>query len=172
MPVVQGIPSLLQLVHDAEDDRAALEMGCAWLERHAGADRAAMVAAGDGRVLAKRGWTNTDLETGEAGRFLRAGSGPARAPSGLIAKAPVLSGGVPIGYVLARTRWDARTTLEEALLSVAAICAAPFRSRLDAVLLATESHTRVPELLGRSPAIAAVPREHRPRRLHIVRGAG
>jgi two-component system response regulator HydG len=164
MPLVQGIPSLLQLVHDAEDDRAALEMGCAWLERHAGADRVAMVAQDDGRVVAKRGWTNGDIEGGEVRRFLRAGPGSARGPSGLLAKAPILSGGVPIGHVLARTRWDAKATLDEAVLSVAAICAPAFRGRLDALLLATESHSRVPELLGRSPSIAAV-------RENVVRAA-
>jgi hypothetical protein len=64
MHLLHALPTLLQLVHDAEDDGAALEVGCAWLERHAGVDRAAMVTADAGRLVAKRGWTVTDLDGG------------------------------------------------------------------------------------------------------------
>ena len=55
MHLLHAIPNLLQLVHDAEDDGSALGVGCAWLERHAGVDRAAMVTTDGGRLLAKRG---------------------------------------------------------------------------------------------------------------------
>ena len=118
MPLVQAIPALLQLVHDAEDDRAALEVSCAWLERHAGADRTAMVTADTGRLVAKRGWTAGDLESGDLGRFLRAGPASGSGKAGVLARAPILSAGVPIGHVVAHSRWDTRAVVEEAVLSV------------------------------------------------------
>ncbi len=64
MHLVSVIPALLQRIHDAEDDRAALEMGCAWLERHAGVDRAVMVTADGDRLVATRRWTAADLDGG------------------------------------------------------------------------------------------------------------
>jgi transcriptional regulator with PAS, ATPase and Fis domain len=156
MHLLHALPTLLQLVHDAEDDGAALEVGCAWLERHAGVDRAAMVTADAGRLVAKRGWTVTDLDGGELGTFLRTGQPTASRAAALLARAPILSGGLAIGHVVARSRWDAAKTVEEAVQSVAAICAPAFRGRLDAFTLSAEAHTRVPEILGRSPAIAGV----------------
>lgn len=164
MPLVQAIPALLQLVHDAEDDRAALDVSCAWLERHAGADRTAMVTADTGRLVAKRGWTAGDLESGDLGRFLRAGPAIGSGKAGVLARAPILSAGVPIGHVVAHSRWDTKAVVEEAVFSVAAICAPAFRGRLDALLLSAEAHNRVPEILGRSPAIAGL-------RENVVRAA-
>jgi transcriptional regulator with PAS, ATPase and Fis domain len=154
--LLQAIPALLQFVHDAEDDVAALEVGCAWLERHAGVDRAAMVTADGGRLVVKRGWTVADLDSGELGSFVRSAQTKTALGACVLARAPILSAGLPIGHVVARSRWNATSTVEEAVLSVAAICAPAFRSRLDAVTLSAEAHTRVPEMLGRSPAIAAV----------------
>jgi transcriptional regulator with PAS, ATPase and Fis domain len=154
--LLHAIPALLQFVHDADDDVAALEVGCAWLERHAGVDRAAMVTADCGRMVVKRGWTVADLESGDLGTFVRSAQPTAAGGPGVLARAPILSAGVPIGHVIARSRWDATSTVEEAVLSVAVICAPAFRSRLDAVALSAEAHTRVPEILGRSPGIAGV----------------
>ena len=156
MHLLHAIPNLLQLVHDAEDDGSALGVGCAWLERHAGVDRAAMVTADAGRLVAKRGWTVADLEHGELGEFLRTGQPTASRGSAVMARAPILSAGLAIGHVVARSRWDAAKTVEEAVQSVAAICAPAFRGRVDAFTLAAEAHTRVPEIMGRSPAIAGV----------------
>ena len=164
MPLVQAIPALLQLVHDAEDDRSALDVSCAWLERHAGVDRTAMVTADTGRLVAKRGWTAGDLESGDLGRFLRAGPAGESGKAGVLARAPILSAGVPIGHVVAHSRWDTKAVVEEAVFSVAAVCAPAFRGRLDALLLSAEAHNRVPEILGRSPAIAGL-------RENVVRAA-
>ena len=164
MHLLHAIPTLLQLVHDAEDDGAALEVGCAWLERHAGVDRAAMVTADGGRLVAKRGWTIADLDGGELGAFLQTGQLTASRATASLARAPILSAGLAIGHMVARSRWDAAKTVEEAVRSVAAICAPAFRGRLDAFTLAAEAHTRVPEILGRSPAIAGV-------RENVVRAA-
>jgi transcriptional regulator with PAS, ATPase and Fis domain len=155
MYLLHAIPALLQLVHDAEDEAAALEQGCAWLERHAGADRVAMVTADCDRLMAKRGWTMADLDSGELGGFVRdERSTPSK--SWVFARAPILSSGIVIGHVVGRTRWEAAATLHEAVIAVAAICAPAFRGRLDALALLAEAHVRLPEILGRSPAIAGV----------------
>jgi transcriptional regulator with PAS, ATPase and Fis domain len=154
--LLHAIPALLQRVHDAEDDVAALEVGCAWLERHAGVDRAAMLTADAARMVVKRGWTAADLESGDLGAFLRSAQSRLTGGAGVLARAPILSAGLPIGHIVARSRWSADSTLAEAVSSVAAICAPAFRGRLDRVLLSAEAPSRVPEILGRSPGIAGV----------------
>jgi transcriptional regulator with PAS, ATPase and Fis domain len=155
MYLLHAIPGLLQLVHDAEDEAAALEQGCAWLERHAGADRVAIVTADCGRLMAKRGWTVADLVDGELGSFVRDERAVPSKPW-VLARAPILSAGIVIGHVAGRSRWEAAATLHEAVVAVAAICAPAFRSRLDALALLAEAPVRLPEILGRSPAIAGV----------------
>jgi transcriptional regulator with PAS, ATPase and Fis domain len=155
MYLLHAIPALLQFVHDAEDEAAALEQGCAWLERHAGADRVAMITADAGRMMAKRGWTVADLQSGELGSFVR-DDRPESSDPWTLARAPILSAGIVIGHVVGRSRWEAAATLREAVVAVAAICAPAFRSRLDALALVAEAHVRLPEILGRSPAISGV----------------
>jgi transcriptional regulator with PAS, ATPase and Fis domain len=115
-----------------------------------------MITADAGRLVAKRGWTIADLDAGELGGFLRTGQPTAARGAAVLARSPILSGGVAIGHVVARSRWDAARTVEEAVQSVAAICAPAFRGRLDAFTLSAEAHARVPEIMGRSPAMAGV----------------
>ncbi len=101
---------------------------------------------------------------GELGKFFRTGRISSAGQACTLARAPILSAGLPIGHLVVRSRWEAAATVEEAVAAVAAICASAFRSRLDALTLAAEAHTRVPEILGRSPAVAGV-------RENIVRAA-
>ncbi|HKW00054.1 MAG TPA: hypothetical protein VJN96_09520, partial [Vicinamibacterales bacterium] len=49
--LIHAVPALLQIVHDAEDEIAALEGGCAWIRTHVGADGAALVATDPGPRL-------------------------------------------------------------------------------------------------------------------------
>ena len=149
MHLVHGLPSLLQLVQDADDDLAALVGGCAWVRRHAGADAVAIVEADGSRVIANDGWAVADLAQ----------------PDGAVVVAPVRAGRVLIGQVLARGPDADRPAIEQASLTLAALMAPALRSRLDAMAIARDAHRVAPEILGTSPGIVAV-------REAIARAAG
>ena len=59
MHLLHAVPAMLQLVHDAEDDLAALTGSCTWLRQQSGAGAVAFLAA-DGQVIAEDGWKGAD----------------------------------------------------------------------------------------------------------------
>ncbi len=140
MHLVEGLPALLQLVQDADDDHAALVGGCAWVRRQSGADRVGVVDGDALRVIAGDGWSSADLASVD--------------PATVVV--PVRYGRAVIGRVLALGAEAARPAIEQAAQAMAALTAPALRARLDALALARDAHSAAPEILGTSPAIAAV----------------
>jgi transcriptional regulator with GAF, ATPase, and Fis domain len=144
---------MLQLVHDAEDEQAALSTSCAWLRRHYGASGVAFLS-NDGRVVTGDGWPDARIEATDLGEVLapRLVTGP----DGVLAVAPVRYAGRIIGGVAARGPVDVSDTFTEAVATLAALGAPALRARLDALAIARDSQTATPEIIGRSPAIVAL----------------
>ncbi len=140
MDLVHGLPALLQLVQDADDDHAALVGGCAWVRRQSGADRVGVVDGDALRVIAGDGWSSADLASVD--------------PATVVV--PVRYGRAVIGRVLALGAEAARPAIEQAAQAMAALTAPALRARLDALALARDAHAAAPEILGTSPAIAGV----------------
>ncbi len=138
MHLIHGLPALLQVVQDADDDQAALAGGCAWLRRQTGADEVAIVDADGAGVLVTDGW-----------------SGAVSRDEGTLG-APVRYGRAVIGHLLARGTPAAHAVIEQALPAVAALVGSAVRSRLDALALSRDAHRAAPEILGTSPGVAAV----------------
>ena len=72
MRVVTGVPALLQLVQEADDELAALTGACAWVRRQTGADRVGMVEADGAALVATDGWSRGDLPGRRRGGTRRA----------------------------------------------------------------------------------------------------
>jgi DNA-binding NtrC family response regulator len=138
MHLIHGLPALLQLAQDADDDQAALSGGCTWVRRQTGVEGVAIVDADRTGVLASEGWigpVTTEAETRSV---------------------PVRYGRVVIAHVLARGSGLTGPAVEPALHAVAALLGSAVRARLDALALSREAHRAAPEILGTSPGIAAV----------------
>jgi DNA-binding NtrC family response regulator len=156
MQFVEGLPALLQIVHDADDELAALTGGCRWLRQQAGVDRAAIVAS-DGSLVATEGWTRADLAAPSIAGIVRSAAPATSSSDGLVVMgAPIRHTRVAIGAVLARGRAESQPALEQAALTLAALMAPSLRSRLDAVASMRDVHAKIPEILGRSVAMAAL----------------
>jgi two-component system response regulator HydG len=136
MHLIHGLPALLQLVQDADDDQAALKGSCDWLRRQTGAQEVAILTADENRVIASEGWSGSDDVAG--------------------AVAPVRYGRAVIGRVVARGADANRAVIEQGVQAIAALVAPAIRSRLDALELSRDANRAVAEILGASPAIAAV----------------
>ncbi len=156
--LLHAVPALLQIVHDAEDEHAALSSACAWVRQQARADGAALVATDQApRLVAGEGLTEADvsrpvvhpLMSTEAVRVIGYGTEA-------WAVAPVRSLGTRIGLAVVRGSAELGGSLAEAASLLAALCAPALRARLDQLALATAGRTLAPDILGESPAIAAV----------------
>jgi two-component system response regulator HydG len=73
-----------------------------------------------------------------------------------VVSTPMRYAGSTIGIALVRGPRDASETLGAATTALASACAPALRARLDALALEAASQTAVPEMLGRSPAVAAL----------------
>jgi two-component system response regulator HydG len=157
MSVLHAVPALLQLVQESDDDLVTLKRGCAWMRRHTGADAVGVVTP-DGRgILAADGLHEPDLaDAGIAGVVLAGGSRTVACASHVIVASPVRYGGVPIGAVVAKGRPEAAETLSDAAAALSALLGATVRARLDAVALIGSRAAIAPEILGRSPSVAAL----------------
>jgi DNA-binding NtrC family response regulator len=153
------IPALLEIVRDAEDDNSALSGACRWLTRHAGAPRAAILDDPRHRVLAADGWTSAEL----AREPFRAATADGTASSPLASafrEADIRYSGRRIGCIVISGSGEALESLQPALDAAAALIAPAVRARLDAITArAGARDVLLPEILGRSPAIAALRHE-------------
>jgi DNA-binding NtrC family response regulator len=155
--LLHAVPALLQIVHDAEDEVAALQGGCAWVRSHVGADAAGLVTCGGGtRLIAGEALGERDLgaelvrdAVASAGRVV------ARGPVA-VASAPVRFQGVTIGLAIVLGRAEMGGSLAEGAELLASMCAPALRGRLDALALAGAGQSLAPDILGDSPAVAAV----------------
>ena len=73
-----------------------------------------------------------------------------------VVSVPMRYAGSTIGIALVRGRRDVSETLGAAATALASACAPALRARLDSLALTAASQTLVPEMLGRSPAVAAL----------------
>jgi DNA-binding NtrC family response regulator len=164
MHLLRTLPGLLHLVHEAEDDLAALSAGCAWARREAGADRVAFTAGDDGAVVACAGWPNASAAAADLRAAAARDAVRDRAASEW-AVAPVRYAGVVVGAIVARSANDDRTRLSDALAVLAALAGPALRARRDVLAVERQATIAAPEILGCSPAIAAI-------RQAIARAAG
>ncbi|MFI5177202.1 MAG: sigma 54-interacting transcriptional regulator [Vicinamibacterales bacterium] len=155
--LLHAVPALLQIVHDAEDEVAALRGGCAWVRSHVGADAAALITCQPGpRLVAGEAFGERDLTSDlvrdaltETGRVV------AHGPT-MVASAPVRSQGVTIGLAVVLGRAEMGASLGEGAELLASMCAPALRGRLDALALSEAGRSLVPDMLGDSPAMVAV----------------
>jgi len=157
MSVLHAVPALLQLVQESDDDLVTLRRGCAWMRKHTGADAVGVVTADARALIAAEGLRESDLTDHDiVATVSPAGSKSVACVSHMIVASPVRYGGATIGAVVAKGRLEAAETLRDAAAALAALLGSVVRARLDAVALAGSHHGVAPEILGRSPAIAAV----------------
>jgi DNA-binding NtrC family response regulator len=155
MHLLHALPAMLQLVHDAEDELAALSGSCAWLRRHAAADGAAFLAA-DGEVVAGDAWVAAVDGQALAAALSTAEPRAIALAGGALGAAPVRYAGRTMGAAVVRGASDLGATLRQAAATLAALGAPALRARLDALALARDSQGAAPEILGRSPAMGDV----------------
>ena len=156
--LIHAVPALLQIVHDAEDETAALEGGCAWIRAHVGADGAALVATDPGpRLVAGDGIDQRDLASDLFRDAVAAPAGRAVARGArVVVTAPVRAHGVTIGMAVVSGGGETAASLAEGAALLASLCAPAVRARLDALAVAGAGQSLAPEILGASPAMAAV----------------
>jgi DNA-binding NtrC family response regulator len=166
MFLLQAIPTLLQLVNEADDELAALSGACRWIETQSGADGVAILEVCDGRTLASTPAARELLTPADRRRAIdTAAVGTCVRPDGMLVMAPIRYAGARVGVVTVAGAEDREATLTEAAVSLAALVGPAVRARLDALVLRAHSQSSTPEILGRSPAMGAL-------REAIVRAAG
>ncbi len=157
MQLVQAIPAVLQAMHDAEDDRAALGAAGEWLRRECGAEAVAFFTADQPTRISASGWTAPDTAALLTVVNRQVTDGCHRGPGDLVfVVAPVRYSSVTVARLIVKGRVDRQAALNEATRVVAAVSGAACRARLDALHAANRSHAAMPEILGRSPAIVAL----------------
>ncbi|HSF99782.1 MAG TPA: sigma 54-interacting transcriptional regulator, partial [Vicinamibacterales bacterium] len=160
MRILHLVPGLLQVVHDAEDDAAALSSGCSWARTHAGARAVAVLAGSDGHIVAHDGWSKQRRGIVDTSDLAREAVHVVREPAGDPALvqviAPVRYGGAIIGHVIGRGETEEAEAVEDAVQVLAALCGPSLRARLDVHDEPTDPSTLMPELIGRGPTMQAV----------------
>jgi len=160
MRVLHFVPGLLQVVHEAEDEGIALASACSWLRTHAGASGVAIVSEQDGGLIAHDGWRGELPRPHELAAVCRERPGPGGLAAGKESAwpvtAPVRYGGSVIGHVVARGSSGDPGGLEEGVQALAALAGPALRARLDARVPPDDATALMPEVIGRSPATAAV----------------
>ena len=156
--LVHAIPALLHIVHDAEDELAALVAACGWVRSNLGAEAVAFVATDEGpRLVVADGFRERDLSAPPVRDVLASSAGRAVAiGSTVLVSSPVRAHGSTIGVVIVQGRSEEAASLAEAATLVASLCAPAMRGRLDAIGLASAGRTLAPEILGESAGIEAV----------------
>lgn len=156
MHVLHALPAVLRIVTEADDDLAALVGLCGWA-RSAGADACLLLGVGGQRLLAadhRRSEGPTACESEVADRVAERETVD---QCGVYSVAAAIRyAGVKIGAVVVRGDRQRHETLHEMAATLAAVCAPAVRSRLDALGAGDHGPTRLPEILGISPAIRLV----------------
>ena len=157
MFLLSDVPVLLQSMADADDDLCALRAAASWTMAHAPARAVAFVGGDDGQVAAGVGWGSGGPSVGDRLLAVRAASPEqhARGPHTLTI-APVRQAGTRIGSVLVLGAPELAGSVHEAAATLALLCGAALRTRLDQLAAGTRSRTSLPEIVGDSPAMAAV----------------
>jgi transcriptional regulator with GAF, ATPase, and Fis domain len=156
MCLLESIPAVLQVVHDAEDELAALTGACRWA-RDAGATFVAIVG-GDGCATlamdAARGDEVSVEERQEAARVMHTHCLTHRDEASVLAVARYA--GVRVGVIIVRGERSRVAMLTELGTTLAALSGPAVRARLDATALMARAHGSQAEIIGDSPAIAGL----------------
>jgi DNA-binding NtrC family response regulator len=156
MHLLPAVPTLLQLVADADDELAALRGAAAWAQQHAGARGVAFVGADDGRVAASSGWAGQGPSPGDRLLGARASAYEHHVRGAFVlAVAPVRHAGAHAGGVLVLGPLERADTLAEAATTLALLCASALRLRLDQLTKQQQGRALLPDIIGESPAVAA-----------------
>jgi DNA-binding NtrC family response regulator len=153
MHLLRALPAVLQLVHDAEDEQAALAAACSWARQSCGADAAAFIDPDHAAVVAGVGWSR-----GVSPRAL-ADAGSAAVPTAdgrVMVQVAVRYSGATIGAVVVRGPGTSLQTLREGAETLAVLGAPALRARLDALVSARQGQVLLPEIIGTSLAIAGL----------------
>jgi DNA-binding NtrC family response regulator len=157
MSLVHALPLLLQIFNDSEDERTALAAACAWARQQCFADAVVFLAEDDGRVLAGDGWKSDSLADEERRAIAEAAAlTRVERPDGILVAAPIRYGGTRIGAVAILGPRERRETMSDAVLALAAASGSAVRGRLTTVAIGRSGDGLSTEILGRSPAMAAV----------------
>ena len=156
MYLLHALPSLLQIVNESEDERAALTGACSWTRRYCGADAAGFLAEDD--ILASEGFRADTLTPDERRAVVAAATTTTfTRPDGVVVAAPVRYGGVRIAVAVLAGADERRNTLVEAGAALASIVASAVRGRLDALAIGAQwgesggRHLRPQSGHGRGP---------------------
>jgi DNA-binding NtrC family response regulator len=157
MYLLPAVPLLMQLLADADDEVTALRAAARWAQEHAGARGVAFVGGDEACLVAAEGWAGQAPPA--ADRLLavnaRAPEQHARGPL-VLALAPVRYAGARTGGVLVAGPAARSGTLAEAAATLALLCASALRLRLDQLAALRQTRATLPEVIGDSPAAAAM----------------
>jgi DNA-binding NtrC family response regulator len=152
---LHAIPSVLQLVADADDELMALKGAAGWARASTGAHMVAFVGGADARVVAGEG-------AASLGQADRLGALRAREESMEICDAtvrvivPVRYAGAYIGGVIVAGLRERQLAIVEAARTIAALCGPALRTRLDSLARVQSGRALLSDIIGSSPAIEAL----------------
>ncbi len=157
MYLLYAVPSLLQHLADADDELCGLRAAATWAIAHAGARAVVFVGADDGRVAAAVGGTGQTPSAEDRLMAVRADALECHDRGSLtLVVAPIRHLGARVGGVVVTGPADRRATVSEAATTLALLCASLLRTRLDQMSASRPGRGLVPEIVGDSPAAAAV----------------
>jgi transcriptional regulator with GAF, ATPase, and Fis domain len=157
MSLVHALPLLLQIFNDSEDERVALAAACGWARQQCLADAVLFLAEDDGRVLASEGWKSESLTDSERRTITDATVLTClERPDGILMAAPIRYGGSRLGAAVVVGPRERREVMGDAALALAAASGSAVRGRLTTVAISRNGDGLSTEILGRSPAMAAV----------------
>ncbi len=157
MQMLHDVSQLLEIVQTSEDESLALAAVCRWALSAAGATGCTIVAAPDAAVMAGDALADLRLDHALAASWLdRPAAALEEAETTARAFAPIRYAGVTIGLVCGVSVPLRARPLLAAVQAVAAVSGAMLRARLDAIAAAARGDALAREIIGDSPAIAAV----------------
>lgn len=150
-----AIPSVLQLVSDADDELVALKGAAAWARASTGAHLAAFIGGAEGRLIAGDG--SPAIADAERRHAVRVQEPSIETAGGAVrVMVPVRYAGTHIGGVILAGGCERQDAIVAAARTIAALCAPALRTRLDALARARDGRTLLPEIIGVGPAIGAL----------------
>ena len=157
MHLIDGLPSLLAVLEEADEEHHVLSGSCRWLcER--GAARAAIVSADETMFLAGEGWRAIDL-TAELASVARDPTRDIRlSPDNrdMLFAVSIRSLGTTVASLIVLSRSSDPTSLHLPALTMATLIGAAVRARLDAIAAAARARHGVAEIVGDSPLMVSV----------------
>jgi transcriptional regulator with PAS, ATPase and Fis domain len=154
--LLHAIPDLLLAVAREDDEGRVLQGGCRWAAEQAGAE-VGFLDSSRGVVLAAQPPGLPGLGVDERSAVLSRDRLHVLSRShDVVVSAPVRYAGSIAGHVVAIGASVRAETMAEAVEHLAAFCAPAVRARLELISVREQGATRIPDILGRSPAIVAL----------------